>query len=200
MCPHPTPLTVYENPADPQDFISTYIGVSGCIGDVPFTAMMAGACGHTGCKGCKNCFLLGRTTSASGKPLKPPRFCSYCQNIADAIAELVTADAGWQEVDNISFTGQDGKFDEATLNQLRVTPELQSILVQTAEDIREDVRQKRPLPPKPDNAPLGSARLAQWQEGMIHIQSLWPCWAIGGHVAHDVSNVTSWGYAMQHVW
>ena len=171
VCPHPTPLAVYENPDDPQDCIQSYIGVSGCIGDVPFTAMMAGACGHTGFKGCKNCFLVARTTSDTGKPLKPPRFCSYCQGVASAIAELVTTDAAWQTVQGVCFTSKDAsgncRFDEDTLSQLRVTPELQSILVHTAEDIREEVRQKWPLPPKPDDASLGSAALANWQEGMI---------------------------------
>ena len=170
MCLHPTPLTVYQNPETPETDITCYIGVSGCIGDVPFTAMVSGACGHTGIKGCKDCFLLGRTINDLGEPTRRTCFCSYCNDIEDAIAETATVDAQWVTLEGVCYTCNDGGegFDETVANKLRITPELQSVLVQTAEDIRQEVLGERPLPPKPEDAHLGSSALEEWQKGALH--------------------------------
>lgn len=167
VCPRPTPLTVYNDEAVPENSITCYLGVSGCIGDVPFTAMVSNACGHTGIKACKHCFLLGRTVNDGGETLKPARYCGYDASTESTVGEAFDQDCQWHTISNVCFAAADGTFNEEIACKLRVTGDLHSIRADAADGLRRDIKARLPLPDKPEGAILGSAALAEWQDGML---------------------------------
>lgn len=146
---------LHEDVEVPANNIEAYLGVSGCIGDVPFSAMMANACGHSALKGCKFCFLLGQTKNSAQEKLPAVRFGGYDPEDNSTKAHMFTATGEWYS-ESVSFVKADGTFDKQQAEKVRVNTTQQAMRRQLADDVRaeaaKEVEEKNPLPQLPDGA------------------------------------------------
>lgn len=157
------PVTLFEDPESPGNTIKCYIGISGCIGDTPFTAVVANACGHACFKSCKHCFLRGQTKNDQQDPLNVVRLAGYGPN-ATAMAQPFNDVAQWVDVP-VCYSTDDNRFNEDLAEQLKVTPEQHAMRVQLAMDIRATARTDNPPPVRPANASMGSDSFETYQAG-----------------------------------
>ena len=162
--PH-VPVSLFEDGVTPQNSIKCYLGVSGCIGDVPFTAMVANACGHSAFKGCKFCFLVGQTINEKGEPLGIVRWGGCDRSATLPKAHKYDAEGAWDEVP-VHFSAVGGTFDATMADSIKVTPGLHAMRVQSAQDVRAEARAQHPPPARPPNACSGSEALEAWQDGV----------------------------------
>ena len=160
----PTPVTLYEDTTNPARSIKCYLGVSGCIGDVPFTAMVANACGHTAMKGCKYCFLVGQTRNDNQEKLGTVRFCGCDHEATSTKAHVFGLNGVWSEVP-ACFSAEDGSFDKQRAEALKITPELQRMRELSAIDARNTARGNNPPPPLPPGARDGNQAQMDWELG-----------------------------------
>ena len=192
--PEIAPVTVYEDLESPENSIKCYLGVSGCIGDVPFTAMVASACGHTCKKGCKFCFLMGQTTNDLDEALRAVRSGGYNRDVTSTKAQKFDNSANWVDV-RVCFSAEDGTFDETFAKDVKVTPDLHAMRVQAAQDVRDEARAQHPPPPQPANGIIGSSAMESWSAGVTclgagHAISVYRCLclsALGVQTAWPVS-------------
>lgn len=161
--PPNVPVTLFEDPESPGNTIKCYIGISGCIGDTPFTAVVANACGHACFKSCKHCFLRGQTKNDQQDPLNVVRLAGYGPN-ATAMAQPFNDVAQWVDVP-VCYSTDDNRFNEDLAEQLKVTPEQHAMRVQLAMDIRATARTDNPPPVRPANASMGSDSFETYQAG-----------------------------------
>lgn len=159
-----TPVLLFEDVANPANNIECFIGVTGCIGDVPFTAMMANACGHSGKKGCKYCFLLGQSFNDQDEPLGTVRFCGCDSNAVSTQAHVFDASGFWSSVP-ACFVDGDNRFDQQRADSLKITPDLQLMRERSAMDKRAAARLAHPPPVRPDNARDGNQAQLDWEKG-----------------------------------
>lgn len=157
-------MLVYEDKQNPANSIECFLGISGCIGDVPFTTTIANSCGHTCMKPCKFCFEVGCTRNAAGHPLNTVRLGGYDPAVKISKAHKVVGDGGWSVVD-AQFSKPDGSFDSDKATEIRVTPEQHAMRVQSAIDVREEARQAHPAPVRPNTAVGGNQEQLDWQAG-----------------------------------
>jgi len=157
-------VLVYEDKQNPANSIECFLGISGCIGDVPFTTTIANSCGHTCMKPCKFCFEVGCTRNAAGHPLNTVRLGGYDPAVKISKAHKVVGDGGWSVVD-AQFSKPDGSFDSDKATEIRVTPEQHAMRVQSAIDVREEARQAHPAPVRPNTAVGGNQEQLDWQAG-----------------------------------
>ena len=163
--PEPVPVMVYKDETNPANNLTCFLGISGCIGDVPFTAVVANSCGHTARKGCKFCFAVGCTCNADDEALNTVRHGGYDRTSKSTTAHLYGRGGGW-EVRPLCFSAEDGSFDATEAANIRVTPELHAMRRQSAEDCRAQARQQHPPPVRPADAVGGNTEQLEWQAGV----------------------------------
>lgn len=154
---------MFEDRETPENSILCYIGISGCIGDVPFTAHVANACGHACFKSCKFCFHMGQTKNDLNEALGMVRLGGYGPNTATT-AQPFNHAGQWSDVP-VCYTAAGDTFNEQLAAGLKVTPELHAMRVQLAADERAKARTDHPPPVRPENSPMGSDSFETWQSG-----------------------------------
>lgn len=140
------PLRVYN--AHTQRDEQIYTVMTGFVADTPFTAHVAGACGHA-CRhgGCRQCFVSGVTRAADGTKLGSTRFVGY----ASTTPSQRFSEAGeWAGVEHVSYNAANGTappvFNKGVAAQLRLSDTQHRLRAKQAEQIREEEEAKRPLP------------------------------------------------------
>jgi hypothetical protein len=115
--------------------VQLHVCLSGHVGDVPWTAVVARTCGHSSFKGCPMCFQLGATSNRDGDSLDCVRCQGYVNDIDTQVLQI-NGDIAPNEPGHITWT--DGKvcysasvagsftFNEDAANGIRVTDELHS--------------------------------------------------------------------------
>jgi len=164
----PVPVSLYEDPADPGNSFRQFLGVTGFIGDTPFAAMVANACGHAALKACKFCFLLGDTFNYLNEKLGATRFGGFVQPLPGqppVQAHKYDETAGTWETVPVCWAGADGAFNQAQLESMRITPELQAMRRRLAEDVRTESDTRFPRPHRPADAVDHNEAQAVWQDG-----------------------------------
>jgi hypothetical protein len=127
---------------------SLHVVLSGHIGDVPWTAITARACGHACFKGCPRCFLLGQTVNSKGESLGATRFGGYKEE-ADAqilkFADQLESATDWEDL-QIKYSKADGTFDKDVAARLKVQHVMHTSRAQGAEAARDRIAQLHPPP------------------------------------------------------
>lgn len=161
----PVPLKVFEDPQGQEEPIVCYLGCSGIIGDVPFSAIVANATGHSGFKACKHCFMIGQTENKAGEDLKTVRFGGFDED-DPAEAHVLNENGEWHKIEQLCFV-KDGVFDGDLANSIRVTPVLLDLLRTHAE--AERIEAKKDLPPRPAEAVGDSSAQEEWQDSAVFL-------------------------------
>ncbi len=147
-------LVVHEGvgPDDPR--IQLHLCLSGHIGDVPWTAVISRACGHSSFKGCPRCFQVGATSNNQGQALGCVRCLGYTH---DTMVQKLEVNHEWAVDDprRISWvdstvcysTVVDGVavFNEAAAENIRVNNDQNRLRAQGAARLMHDKIQARPM-------------------------------------------------------
>lgn len=100
-----------------------------------------------------------------GESLGAVRFGGYDLATSDAKAHVFDLNGEWEEK-SICFVAEDGHFNQSQATAITITPELQSLRRQSAQDIRVQARAQHPAPPRPGAAVGGNAEQHDWQSGV----------------------------------
>jgi hypothetical protein len=166
-------LVVFEGagPDDPR--VQLHLCLSGHIGDVPWTAVMARACAHSSFKGCPRCFQVGTTCNSQGEALGCVRLLGYLEDTLvqklEINTDMAVGDAEYTSwVDStVCYTKvMDGRvvFDQVAANEIRVANDQHKLRAQSATKLMHD---KVLLHPMRDR--LHGETIEEWEEGtFIH--------------------------------
>jgi hypothetical protein len=162
-------LVVFEGsgPDDPK--VQLHLCFSGHIGDVPWTAIMSRACGHSSFKGCPRCFQVGATCNKQGQALGSVRCLGY---VEDTMAQKleINADVPAEDPDFVTWvdsticysTVTEGVavFDEVAADNIRVQHDQHKLRAQGATTLMHNMVQKRPMRDRQQGETVEA-----WEEG-----------------------------------
>jgi hypothetical protein len=162
-------LVVYEGggPEDPR--VQLHLCFSGHIGDVPWTAVIARACGHSSFKGCPRCFQVGATCNSQGQALGSVRCLGYIEDTMvqklEINVDVPVGDPGhvtWIDSTICYSTVIEGVavFDEAAAENIRVKNNQHQLRSQGATKLMHDKVRERPM-----RARQQDETVAAWEAG-----------------------------------
>jgi hypothetical protein len=151
---NPEGLLVFEG-NEQEAPVQVHLCLSGHVGDVPWTAIVARGCGHSSFKGCPRCFQLGLTTNTEGQSLGCVRCVGYMGEVDTQILrinhEILPGQPGhtfWEDGKVCYSVEEDGchVFNEEGARAVRVTHEQHTKRAEGSAVIMRDCIQERPLP------------------------------------------------------
>jgi hypothetical protein len=147
-------LVVFEGDGLNDPKVQLHLCISGHIGDVPWTAVIARACSHSSFKGCPRCFQLGTTCNSLGEALGCVRFLGYHEDTLvqklEVNADVPPADPDyihWVDSTICYATVVDGTavFNQAAADQNRVRNEQHKLRARGATKLMHDKIRLRPM-------------------------------------------------------
>jgi hypothetical protein len=172
---NPEALLVFEgNHQEPP--MRLHLCMSGHVGDVPWTAILVRACGHSSFKGCPRCFQLGVTTNTEGETLGCVRCLGYLGEVCTQVLRIdPTIPPGqpghtfWEDGMVCYSAEEDGVqvFNEQGARAIRVTEELHRKRAEGAAVLMSKCIAQRPLPYRAEGDSVHT-----WEERMILYASL----------------------------
>jgi hypothetical protein len=167
---NPQALLVFEgNELEPPKQL--YLCMSGHVGDVPWTAVVARACGHSSFKGCPRCFQLGVTINGEGESLGCVRCLGYLGEVCTQILRIDSSyppdqpgHTFWEDGIVCYSAEEDGVqvFNEQGARAIRVTEEQRRKRAEGAAVLMRDCIAQRPLPTRGE-----SECIQTWEERII---------------------------------
>jgi hypothetical protein len=148
-----------------------HLCMSGHVGDVPWTAIVARACGHSSFKGCPRCFQLGVTTNSEGEALGCVRCLGYLGEVCTQTLRINPSrppgqpgHTFWEDGMICYSVEEDGVqvFNEQGARAIRVTEEQHRKRAQGAAVLMSDCVAQRPLPNQEEGESVQT-----WEERMI---------------------------------